>query len=211
VPKIPASERDAFYESRRADLARVALQLWADQGYDQTSMAVIAEKAGVSKGTVYIYFDSKRALLEEVMRRNSLVPNLLQLIEDLQHRGLDEAVRGFVSGAWQHLVAHRELVLVVMRELPTHLQEAQHLVERVIAPANQALADYLEARLPAPRDDISLLIAVRGLVGMVVFTFITQEVLGLGNVMAVPEEQVTDTISELFLNGLAGCAREETT
>lgn len=209
MSKIPASEREAFYESRRADLSRVALQLWAEQGFDQTSMASIAEKAGVSKGTIYIYFESKRALLEEVMRRNSLVPNLLKLMDDLQNRGLDGAVRGFVEGAWRHLASHRELVLVAMRELPTHLEEASHVVGRVMVPANQVLADYLAARLPKPRQDISLLIAVRALVGMVIFTFLTQEVLGVGSASPVPEKQVTATISELFLNGLSGCAPGE--
>lgn len=204
MPKIPASEREAFYESRRAGLAKVALQLWADQGFDQTSMAAIAEKAGVSKGTVYIYFESKQALLEEVMRRNSLVPNLLHLIDDLQNRSLDDAVRGFVEGAWRHLASHRELILVAMRELPTHLEEAQQLVERVMAPANQVLAEYLEARLPATSKDLSLTIAVRALPGMVIFTFLTQEILGLGRVLPTSDEQVTTTLSELFLHGLTG-------
>ena len=56
MPKIPASERDAFYEARRTELARVALGLWAEQGYDQSSVAEIASRAGVSKGTFYLYF-----------------------------------------------------------------------------------------------------------------------------------------------------------
>ena len=203
MPKIPASERDAFYEARRAELAGVALKLWAKQGFDQTSVQAIAREAGVSKGTFYLYFDSKDALLEDVLRRNSLVPQVRALVEDLAHRPLEEAVRGFVRGAWRHLGAHRELVLVLLRELPTHLEEAASLIERVMLPANQLLAHYLEARIPPERaEKLSLVVAGRSLLGMVVFLFLTQEVLGAARVLPLSEEEICDTLTELFLRGI---------
>ena len=114
MSKIPASERDAFYEARRAELAACALRLWAERGFDQTSVAAIAAEAGVSKGTFYLYFESKDALLEDVLRRNSLVPHIQQLVDDLQHRSLEEAVRGFVRGAAAGFAAAGEPRLLVV-------------------------------------------------------------------------------------------------
>jgi len=204
VPKIPASERDAFYEARRTALAEVALRLWAERGFDQTPVAAIAAEAGVAKGTFYLYFETKRALLLEVLRRNSLVPNILTLIDDLQHQGLEAAVRAFVRGAWRHLSAHRDLVLVVMRELPTHLEEARDVVERVIVPSNEVVAGYLEDRIsPERAAELSTLISVRALVGMVLVVFVSQEILGAGRHLPVPEDEITHTIAELFLHGVA--------
>jgi AcrR family transcriptional regulator len=209
MPKIPASERDAFYEARRVELADVALKLWAERGFDQTSVEAIAVEAGVSKGTFYLYFESKDALLEEVLRRNSLVPNIQQLIADLQTRSFEEAVHGFVRGAWRHLVGHRELVLVALRELPTHLEQAQRLLERVMVPVNRLLAGYLERHIDADRaQELSLPIAARGLPGMVLFVFLTQEVLGAGRFLPESEDKITFTIAELFLRGV-GTARPE--
>ena len=103
MPKIAASERDAFYETRRTELAETALNLWADKGFDATSVASIAEAAGVSKGTFYLYFSSKQALLEDVLRRYSLLPNIQVLAEDLADKTLEEAVEIFVNQAWAHL------------------------------------------------------------------------------------------------------------
>ena len=143
MPRIPASERDAFYEARRSALADVALKLWAERGFDQTSVAAIAREAGVAKGTFYIYFESKQALLLEVLRRNSLVPNILTLIDDLQHESLEDAVASFVRGAWRHLREHRDLVLVVLGELPSHLEEAREAIERVVVPSNEVVSGYL--------------------------------------------------------------------
>jgi AcrR family transcriptional regulator len=204
VPRIPASERDAFYEARRTALADVALKLWADQGFDQTPVATIAREAGIAKGTFYLYFESKGALLLEVLRRNSLVPNVLALMRDLQTRGLEDAVHGFVRGAWRHLSAHRELLLVALREMPTHLEQAREAVERVVVPTNAAVARYLESRIgPERAGVVSPVISVRALIGMIVVVFLTQEVLGAGRFLPVPEEEITRTIAEIFLRGVA--------
>jgi AcrR family transcriptional regulator len=204
VPRIAASDRDAFYEARRQALVDVALKLWAERGYDGTSVATIAGEAGIAKGTFYLYFETKGALLLEVLRRNSLVPSVLALIEDLKTRSLEEAVHGFVRGAWRHLGAQRELLLVALREMPTHLAEAREAVARVLVPANAALARDLEARIgPERAAQLSTVIAVRGLVGMVVVTFLTQEILGAGQLLPVPENEITKTLAELFLRGVA--------
>lgn len=45
-----------------------AFLLIAKQGYDSTSISQIAAKAGVSKGLVYNYFDSKEDLLEKMVK-----------------------------------------------------------------------------------------------------------------------------------------------
>jgi AcrR family transcriptional regulator len=204
MARIAASQRDAFYEARRTALADVALELWAKQGFDRTSVAAIAREAGIAKGTFYLYFESKGALLLEVLRRNSLVPNVLALLRDLQTQGLDEAVAGFVRGAWRHLCEHRELLLVSLREMPTHLDQAREAVERVMVPANAALARYLETRIgPRRASELSSVISVRALIGMIVVVFVTQEILGAGRLLPVPEEKIIGTIAELFLRGVA--------
>lgn len=210
MPKVAASQRDAFYEARRTALAEVALALWAERGFDQTPVEAIAREAGISKGTFYLYFESKDALLLEVLRRNSLVPNILALVEDLRSKSLEEAVHGFVHGAWRHLCDHRELLLVALRELPTHLDEARRVVERMMVPANALVARYLESRIdPGRAQELSPVIAVRGLVGMVVVVFLSQEILGAGRFLPVAEEQITGTLAELFLRGVAPAAGAE--
>lgn len=77
------------------------------------------------------------------------------------------------------------------------------LVERVLVPANALLADYLEARIPPERaGQISLIISARGLLGMILAVFLTQEILGAGRFLPVTEDELTTTLAELFLNGV---------
>jgi AcrR family transcriptional regulator len=211
VPRIAASQRDAFYQTRQAELCEVALRLWAERGFDQTPVEAIAREAGIAKGTFYLYFESKDALLLEVLRRNSLVPDVLALIRALETESLEDAVHGFVRGAWRHLSEHRELLLIALREMPTNLEKARDAVERVLVPANAALASHLASRIEArPAGRFSPVIAVRALIGMVVLVFISQELLGAGRFLPVAEEEITRTIAELFLRGVAPVERSRT-
>ena len=50
-------------------ILRAAADLFATQGFSKTTMAEVAEKACVSKGLPYVYFRSKRDLLEAVQMR----------------------------------------------------------------------------------------------------------------------------------------------
>lgn len=60
TPRLPAAQR-------RRQLLRVALSVFADKGYHDTSMNEVAEAAGVTKPVLYQHFDSKRALYAELV------------------------------------------------------------------------------------------------------------------------------------------------
>jgi AcrR family transcriptional regulator len=50
-------------------LVAVATRLFADQGYENTSVQQIVESAGLTKGALYHYFDAKDDLLQEIYTR----------------------------------------------------------------------------------------------------------------------------------------------
>src|SRR5947208_13872828 len=49
-----------------------ARAVFLDQGFDGASVGEIARQAGVSKGTLYVYFDSKEALFEAIVEEECL-------------------------------------------------------------------------------------------------------------------------------------------
>src|SRR5262245_34231421 len=54
-------------QSRRVEICRTAAQIFRDRGYDATSVSDIARALGLTKAGLYHYFESKEALLFEIM------------------------------------------------------------------------------------------------------------------------------------------------
>ena len=69
--RIPKFRRRA--EDRPDEVLDAALDLFIEQGFAATRVEDIARRAGLSKGAVYLYFPSKQAILEALVRR-AIVP-----------------------------------------------------------------------------------------------------------------------------------------
>jgi AcrR family transcriptional regulator len=69
-------------QARPEELVAAALALFAEQGFAATRMRDVAKRAGVSKGTAYLYFQSKEDLLRAAVR-GSIVP-ILDIGDDLE-------------------------------------------------------------------------------------------------------------------------------
>lgn len=122
APALPAKCRQILDGARRAFLAG---------GFEATSMGEIAREAGVSKGTLYVYFDSKEALftalVEETKRHSAerLVP--------LDSRGDDVAAA----------LTDFACALILRMTHPEHVQLLRMVVaaaERIPGPARSFYA-----------------------------------------------------------------------
>jgi len=65
---VPPGQRPSAEEKPGAILA-AALELFAERGFHATSVPLVAERAGVSVGTLYHYFEHKEAIANAVYRR----------------------------------------------------------------------------------------------------------------------------------------------
>lgn len=62
-------------DARPEEIVSAALEVFGEHGYAGTRLEEIARRAGVTKGTIYLYFDSKEALFQSVVR-DSIVPGI---------------------------------------------------------------------------------------------------------------------------------------
>ncbi len=78
--KQPKGRRKRKKEATEARILEAAEALFSEQGFDQTTIAAIAEAADVGTGTVYNYYPSKEVLLIAALRARLLVtaPDLFQ-------------------------------------------------------------------------------------------------------------------------------------
>ena len=91
-------------EARPQELTAAALELFTERGFAATRLEDIASRAGVSKGTLYLYFDSKEALFEAVIREG-IIPAMNEgrtMLEE--HQGsASELLRCLLLGWWELL------------------------------------------------------------------------------------------------------------
>jgi AcrR family transcriptional regulator len=91
APPEPLDKRQAILVAAR--------DLFADQGYEETTIAMIAHRAGMAVGTVYLYFQNKHDILVDVcLDLNASImatirsPHLLSLPQSEMPRAIIEAV-----------------------------------------------------------------------------------------------------------------------
>ncbi|PHS21908.1 MAG: TetR family transcriptional regulator [Robiginitomaculum sp.] len=75
-PSVPRWQRQP--EERPGQILDAALAVFRAQGFGAARMDEIAQKAGISKGTIYLYFKSKNAVLEALIDR-AITPIARQL------------------------------------------------------------------------------------------------------------------------------------
>lgn len=73
LPPQPARRRRK--DARPTEIADAALALFSERGFAATRLEDVATRAGVSKGTLYLYFPTKEDLFRAVLRQG-LLPNL---------------------------------------------------------------------------------------------------------------------------------------
>ena len=77
-----AKTRARRKEARPGEIVAAALASFADRGYAATKLEDVAAAAGISKGTIYLYFPTKEDLFREVVRQ-AVLPNVAAAEADL--------------------------------------------------------------------------------------------------------------------------------
>jgi AcrR family transcriptional regulator len=99
-------------EARRDELLDAAQRLFARHGLAQTSVADIAAEAGVAKGSVYRYFDSKEALLSALKDRffEQMMARVSDVVAALPDAGFAELADAAIDATTRQLFDEAELV-----------------------------------------------------------------------------------------------------
>ena len=134
-------------EARPAEIGTAALELFAERGFAATRLEDVAARAGVSKGTVYLYFDSKEALFKEAIEA-AMTP-AIEAAETLANdadRPAAELLRCFVFDWWQRVgsTALSGLPKLLVAESGNFPEVARWFHDSMIRRAQKAMARIIE-------------------------------------------------------------------
>jgi len=130
------STRKRRKEQRPEEILNAALEEFIAKGYAGTRLDDVARRAGISKGLVYVYFDTKEDLFEAVIR-TFLVPHVEMLQGEIEGSQLssEALLRGPVLGLMKKIVNSRvhELVRLLIAEGQRHPDLTAFYYEEVVS------------------------------------------------------------------------------
>jgi AcrR family transcriptional regulator len=92
-------------DARPGEIIAAALASFAERGYAATKLEDVAAAAGISKGTIYLYFPTKDALFRAMVRH--VVSPRIAAFERFIAAGADapapDRIRRYIEHMWEHL------------------------------------------------------------------------------------------------------------
>ena len=143
---------------KRQNIMDVGLDLFLTNGVEITSIDDIVRKAGIAKGTFYLYFKNKYELLEQIVLQQGA--NVLRSAFEFLRGKMrahpmtpDDLTLGFTSYLVDFLAAHKALARLIRNNLPLGL----FFVDQFDEPENTRLMDAilgLVMDVPADREQM---------------------------------------------------------
>ncbi len=117
MPLRGKTKHDVVLEFRHAEILDAARKLFALKGFNEASVEEIAQAAGVAKGTVYLYYPSKRDLYREALKGG-----LVSMCEDLEKKvraadSTQSKIRVFIAAKLHYFDENREFFKIYYSEM----------------------------------------------------------------------------------------------
>jgi AcrR family transcriptional regulator len=195
-------------EARPQELLAAALELFVEKGYAATRSEEVAARAGVSKGTLYLYYASKEELFKAMVRDCLGSPIAEARAMAAQFEGsMTELLAILLREWWAHMgqTAAGGISKIMMAEARNFPELASFFVDEVINPSNDQLAEVIRRGIaagefrPVPADA-----AVEVLIAPMLHMVMHQHSFGACSVggRTVDPEAVLQVQLDLMLNGL---------
>jgi AcrR family transcriptional regulator len=140
-------QRQRRKEARPQELLDAALGLFVEKGFAATRSEEVAARAGVSKGTLYLYYPSKEELLKAVVRENlaGLIAEGSGIVEQFQ--GSASELVSLLLNTWWERVGDSPasgIFKIIITEVGNFPDFARFYAEEVMEPAHVLFEKVLQ-------------------------------------------------------------------
>lgn len=201
-----APKRERRKDARPRELLDAALALFVEQGFAATKSEDVAKRAGVSKGTLFLYFGSKEELFKAVVRENIAGQfSEFNVTLDSYTGSTESLMRSFMAAWWARVGATHsagicKLMVSEGRQFP---ELAEFYRTEVIDPACQVISRVLERGVQ--RGELQATVSkhsVYTLLAPILFLMLWNSAPGLSGAMALDGPAFLDTQIDVLLHGI---------
>lgn len=201
-------------EARPAELMAAALDLFVERGYAATRLDDVAARAGVSKGTLYLYFSSKEELFKAVIR-SGIIP-LIERGERLleEHTGSSSGLLREIVFGWWASVGNSKLggiPKLMFSECRNFPEIGKFYYEEVISRSYRLMQGVFEAGMRSGEfRAMDANYATRLILAPIVFLLLWRYSFDFCDSKHIDAEKYLDQHLDTVINGLVPRAQEQT-
>ncbi|MCI0398432.1 MAG: TetR/AcrR family transcriptional regulator [Chloroflexi bacterium] len=195
--------------ARRNQILEAAIQVFAEKGFHQATIKDVAQAAGVADGTIYNYFDNKKALLLGILDRLNETPEREEQFAEAAQVGLEEWTRRYIRQRFAALEPGGfQIFQALLPEILVNEALRDQYNQQIIQPTYEVAERYFETWIgqsdARPKDVALTLRIIAGI-------FLGVQIL---RVMGDPQliaqwDRVPDLMAELILHGIAQGGNDE--
>ncbi len=191
---------------RPQQILEAAFHVFGKQGLHQATLDDVAREAGITKGTIYLYFPSKVDLFVAMLKAR--VASVIPTVEAVDGHALPSlearlAVVGRDLYRFLSSPGYLAMFRTVVSEVAQFPEVAAQVYREGILSANRRLAAVIQKAIQAGEcRDVDPIIAARAFVGMFLIFAISQRLLGGERIYPIADDAVTRTVTGIFLKGL---------
>lgn len=191
-----ARPRADDYNEKRQQIIDSAAKLFSEQGFGSTSIAAIAEYCGTSKALLYHYYDSKEALLFDMLNTHCQLLVETSLRAGTTGKSPEQRLNQFISDLMDLYLSSKAKHIVLLNDLhclpPAQQNQVRELEKQVVQVIKDLVAE-LRPELPAEKRTALAMY----LMGAINWTYTWFNPKG-----AITAQSFADMATELFLKGI---------
>ncbi|MEO7888312.1 MAG: TetR/AcrR family transcriptional regulator [Polaromonas sp.] len=207
-----AAKRERRKEARPGELLDAALDLFVEKGFAATRAEEVAARAGVSKGTLFLYFQSKEELFKAVVRENISGRFTEWRAElDVFEGTTPELLAYCMTSWWERVGATRAsgITKLMMSEAKNFPDIAAFYQQEVIQPGQALIRCILQRGMDRGEfRSLDLDYAVYSVVAPMIFLILSKHSAGVclsENILLDPKKYLAFQV-ETILNGISAPA-----
>jgi len=166
-------------EQRRAHILACAAEVFAEKGYHASTVSDIIKKAGVARGTFYLYFKSKRTVFDELLDDLfALLNNSVKRIDPSRGpAGVLAQMESNVDAVIDLMLGNRPLLRILMAEAigldPGFDKKLGEFYDRLAALTSSALEEGREMKVVRPVNSEVVALCIIGTIKEVLYQIAT--------------------------------------
>jgi AcrR family transcriptional regulator len=124
-------------DERKKHILDVALKAFAEYGYERTSIAVICEKAGIARPTLYQYFKDKRSVFRKLLESHLLgthekIHARQQAVAGRKALSPQETLQSLHKELLEEISDNRDFYMILFKEAKARNAETEDIVKGIM-------------------------------------------------------------------------------